>query len=794
MGAYLSEPKTDKVSTDESNDILTVGASSMQGWRNNQEDAHNSILNFDGNTSFFAVYDGHGGAEVATYCADKLPQFLKELSTYKGGEFEKALKEAFLGFDKTLLEPQVVEILKVLAGEKGFDGDDSDAHEDDEDFEDLAELHEESHLPLDEVLEKYKGGPCMPSLKRVKDGATGSKPQSPYLRGRRAAAVIADATNKAVLDPESKPEGSSTSAAASAAALSGESGASSSHKPAVGTSSKTESITSESGPSSSNSGNAAKMDTDEPEEDSTVSSSSSSASKPTNNISAEVENNKPESNREKNSANGPAATLATDSATSSENNKEVCPDSSHTKEVEQNGSVSSSEKKPIKKQNSAAADMDTTVSGSNDAAKRIQNGTIGSTSAANKQVAGSTAITSTSKESKKLKKTVSGEEESTDDDADYEENAEEGDAKHSLVYSSEDEEVEEAENSSVYSSDEEVEEEEEEDEETALANEQFCADMIEEPGKDSGCTAVVALLNGRDLYVANAGDSRCVVCRNGKAIDMSLDHKPEDEEESSRIIKAGGRVTLDGRVNGGLNLSRAIGDHAYKMNLELPAEAQMISALPDVRKLIITAEDEFMVLACDGIWNYLSSEEVVDFVRQRLKDDSKKISQICEELFDTCLAPNTIGDGTGCDNMTAVIVRFESKILELPTKLKPEEIVLIKDIAAKTSNTNACAQKNEQPCLKRAASPSSDDNSNEAENANKTKRLKTDEETTSTTNTNKTTGETTACSNSDAAASSSSSEAAAAVASITEQKDCDSNTTACSNDAADTDNIAVSST
>lgn len=89
--------------------------------------------------------------------------------------------------------------------------------------------------------------------------------------------------------------------------------------------------------------------------------------------------------------------------------------------------------------------------------------------------------------------------------------------------------------------------------------------MIEEPGKDSGCTAVVALLNGRDLYVANAGDSRCVVCRNGKAIDMSLDHKPEDEEESARIINAGGRVTLDGRVNGGLNLSRAIGDHAYKM-------------------------------------------------------------------------------------------------------------------------------------------------------------------------------------------------------------------------------------
>ena len=80
-----------------------------------------------------------------------------------------------------------------------------------------------------------------------------------------------------------------------------------------------------------------------------------------------------------------------------------------------------------------------------------------------------------------------------------------------------------------------------------------------QPGADSGCTAVVALLRGKDLYVANAGDSRCVVSREGKAVDMSVDHKPEDDLERNRIEKAGGRVTADGRVNGGLNLSRAIG-------------------------------------------------------------------------------------------------------------------------------------------------------------------------------------------------------------------------------------------
>lgn len=121
--------------------------------------------------------------------------------------------DAFLAFDKTLLEPEVVDVLKILAGEKNFgDGDDSDAMEDDED-EDLAELHEEGNLPLDEVMEKYKGHPSMPTLKKLRD-TNNSKPQSPYLRGRRAAAVIADAANRAELDPDAKPEGSSTSKAA----------------------------------------------------------------------------------------------------------------------------------------------------------------------------------------------------------------------------------------------------------------------------------------------------------------------------------------------------------------------------------------------------------------------------------------------------------------------------------------------------------------------------------------------------------------------------------------------------
>lgn len=86
-----------------------------------------------------------------------------------------------------------------------------------------------------------------------------------------------------------------------------------------------------------------------------------------------------------------------------------------------------------------------------------------------------------------------------------------------------------------------------------------CFPPIFQPGSDSGSTAVLAMIKNKKLYVANAGDSRCILSRGGKAIDMSVDHKPEDEVEKNRIEAAGGKVTEEGRVNGGLNLSRAIG-------------------------------------------------------------------------------------------------------------------------------------------------------------------------------------------------------------------------------------------
>merc|ERR1719510_2447804 len=252
----------------------------------------------------------------------------------------------------------------------------------------------------------------------------------------------------------------------------------------------------------------------------------------------------------------------------------------------------------------------------------------------------------------------------------------EDDSDEDAVYGQDDSESDDDEEEDGIEEDEngELDEEDSEDEEDEDEHdhEEFIGgEFNEDPGNDSGCTAVVAVIRENELYVANAGDSRCVVCRDGKAIEMSFDHKPEDAPERDRIETAGGRVTPDGRVNGGLNLSKAIGDHAYKTNKNLPLQEQMISPVPDVKRLTINPEtDSFIFLACDGIWNSLNSQEVVDFINERLNNNDQKdeksdpmntdrLTKVLGELFDHCLAPDTMGDGTGCDNMTAVIAKLK---------------------------------------------------------------------------------------------------------------------------------------
>lgn len=137
----------------------------------------------------------------------------------------------------------------------------------------------------------------------------------------------------------------------------------------------------------------------------------------------------------------------------------------------------------------------------------------------------------------------------------------------------------------------------------------------------AGCTATVVFMTPTELYCANAGDSRTVMCERGNSYELSYDHKPDLPAERSRILKAGGEVE-EGRVNGMLALSRAIGDFEYKP-FTPPKDAQpswflnnhMVTAYPDVVVKPLHKDIEFIILACDGIWDCKTSDEVIQYYK-----------------------------------------------------------------------------------------------------------------------------------------------------------------------------------
>ena len=157
-------------------------------------------------------------------------------------------------------------------------------------------------------------------------------------------------------------------------------------------------------------------------------------------------------------------------------------------------------------------------------------------------------------------------------------------------------------------------------------------------GEDrSGTTAIVVMVSLDEIIWANCGDSRGLLCRDGKLEFATEDHKPYNEREKMRIEKAGGTVELQ-RINGNLSFSRALGDHfEYKRAAELPATAQLVSPEPEitVQKRDLS-KDEFIILACNGIFDVMTNEEVIAYIRHHLQltDD---LAKICSDLIDTCL-------------------------------------------------------------------------------------------------------------------------------------------------------------
>ncbi|KAF3945351.1 hypothetical protein CMV_028267 [Castanea mollissima] len=130
----------------------------------------------------------------------------------------------------------------------------------------------------------------------------------------------------------------------------------------------------------------------------------------------------------------------------------------------------------------------------------------------------------------------------------------------------------------------------------------------------SGTTALTALITGRTMLIANAGDSRAVLGKRGRAIELSKDHKPNCTAERLRIEKLGG-VIYDGYLNGQLSVARALGDWHIKGS---KGSKSPLSSEPELEEILLSEEDEFLIIGCDGMWDVMSSQCAVTMVRKEL--------------------------------------------------------------------------------------------------------------------------------------------------------------------------------
>jgi serine/threonine protein phosphatase PrpC len=164
-----------------------------------------------------------------------------------------------------------------------------------------------------------------------------------------------------------------------------------------------------------------------------------------------------------------------------------------------------------------------------------------------------------------------------------------------------------------------------------------------------GSTALCGVFEGHKVTVANAGDSRAILCQHPhEVIPMTTDHKPWLEPELNRIHKAGGFVDCNDRINGTLNCSRGIGDYALKSNRALTLDLQCVSPVPDVQTFDFKPGD-FVVMGCDGVFDKVTNEQVAVFVRTGLKE-GLSVQTVAEKLLKYCF------DQQSTDNMTCVIV------------------------------------------------------------------------------------------------------------------------------------------
>ncbi|GAX81681.1 hypothetical protein CEUSTIGMA_g9109.t1 [Chlamydomonas eustigma] len=176
-----------------------------------------------------------------------------------------------------------------------------------------------------------------------------------------------------------------------------------------------------------------------------------------------------------------------------------------------------------------------------------------------------------------------------------------------------------------------------------------CASMV-------GTTAVVALLGTKKIWVANCGDSRAIMCRAGKCLQLTDDHKPEREDEAARVEKAGGQVLYwnGHRVMGVLAMSRAIGDHGLR---------PYVISDPEISVVNRTEDDDFLILASDGLWDVMENQEATSLaLRCMMRAWEKGAGRKAAARIAASVLTKAAIDRGSKDNVTVVIVDLRSGV------------------------------------------------------------------------------------------------------------------------------------
>ncbi|KAL6948956.1 hypothetical protein ACO0QE_001437 [Hanseniaspora vineae] len=150
------------------------------------------------------------------------------------------------------------------------------------------------------------------------------------------------------------------------------------------------------------------------------------------------------------------------------------------------------------------------------------------------------------------------------------------------------------------------------------------------------------LAHKRMLYTANVGDSRIVLMRDGKAIRLTYDHKASDQYEMKRVEKAGGLI-MKSRVNGMLAVTRSIGDKFFD---------KLVISNPFTTSVELTSKDQFLIIACDGLWDVVEDQEACDLINDNIHDlDPSKAAKF---LVDYAMQNGTT------DNITVMVIFFST--------------------------------------------------------------------------------------------------------------------------------------